>query len=77
MIWDFKGIDSQGFAKHHAIHLKEFVDKNKIECFDSGEKIINEMHCIAYVDVSEENLTIVRDALKPHRGEWIENKEHS
>lgn len=77
MIWDFKGHESLEFAKHHAKHLKEFVEKNNIDCINAGEKVIHEMHSIAYLDVSEQNLTEVRDALKPHRGEWVENNKES
>lgn len=72
LIWDFRGTDSAKIAQHHEIHLKEFINSEKIELNTTGFELINEYHAIAYMVVTDENMISVRDALKPHRGEVYE-----
>jgi hypothetical protein len=74
MIWDFRGSESKPIAEHHAIHLKEFAEKHSISPAETGVIEMTEFHTIAHIDVLEENLLLVRDALIPHRGEWIEKE---
>lgn len=72
MIWDFRGMESKKIAEHHAIHLKEFADKHSLLPFNYGTIEMSDLYTIAHLDVNEEHLIFVRDSLKPHRGEWIE-----
>ena len=72
LIWDFRGSDARKTARHHAIHLKEFSEREKINTFDIGEETMSNMHCIAYMIVEEKDMINVRDALKPHRGQLAE-----
>ena len=69
LIWDFRGPVAAKIAEHHEIHLKEYIQTEKIALNITGFEIINEMHAIAYMVVEEANMIVVRDALKPHRGE--------
>ncbi len=69
LIWDFRGPASAKTAEHHEIHLKEYSTIEKLPLKITGFKIINEMHAIAYMVVTEGQMIAVRDALKPHRGE--------
>lgn len=69
LIWDFKGATALNTAKHHQIHLNEYVDMEKIPNTESGFQQISEFHSIAFLTVDKENMITVRDALKPHRGE--------
>ena len=69
LIWDFRGEVAAKTAEHHEIHLQEFIISEKIELNITGFEIINEMHAIAYIVVTDETMIAVRDALKPHRGE--------
>jgi hypothetical protein len=69
LIWDFRGPVAAKTAEHHEIHLKEFIISEKIEPKITGFEIITEMHAIAFMVVTDENMISVRDALKPHRGE--------
>lgn len=69
LIWDFKGITSARTAEHHEIHLKEFIAIEELPAVITGFEIINEMHAIAYMVVTDEHMIQVRDTLKPHRGE--------
>lgn len=73
LIWDFKGPASLKTAEHHDIHLKEFVEKEQINSIAIGFEAINEMHAIAYIAVNESDMLMVRDALRPHRGELFED----
>ncbi|WP_333600083.1 hypothetical protein [Flavobacterium sp.] len=69
LIWDFRGSASAKTAEHHEIHLKEYIAIEKIPVNITGFEIKNEMHAIAFMVVTDENMIAVRDALKPHRGE--------
>ncbi len=72
LIWDFHGPDAQKTAEHHEIHLKEFIQREKLENEITGVEKIEELFAIAYLVVEEDEMISVRDALKPHRGEWYE-----
>ena len=69
LIWDFRGPASEQTAKHHDIHLKEFLDKENYSLKISGYESINEMYAIAFVVVEEADMLTFRDALRPHRAE--------
>jgi hypothetical protein len=72
LIWDFRGPAAEKTAEHHEIHLKEYIAIEKLALNITGFKIINDMHAIAFMVVTDENMIAVRDALKPHRGEVFE-----
>jgi hypothetical protein len=72
LIWDFRGEVAAKTAEHHEIHLKEFIEAEKLELNITGFEIINEMYAIAFMVVVEKDMISVRDALKPHRGEVFE-----
>lgn len=67
MIWDFRGPAASKTAEHHEIHLKEYISIEKLTLNITGFENINEMHTIAFMVVTDENMIAVRDALKPHR----------
>lgn len=69
LIWDFRGPASAKIAEHHEIHLKEYIVIEKIALNITGIEVINDLHAIAFMVVTDENMIPVRDALKPHRGE--------
>lgn len=72
LIWDFRGPDAESIAKHHAIHLKEYIREENLKLNITGFEQVNEQHCIAYMVVYREEMKEVRDALKPHRGQVYE-----
>lgn len=72
LIWDFRGPDAQKTAEHHDIHLKEFIQNEKLENQITGVMKIDDLYSLAYLVVNESEMISVRDALKPHRGEWYE-----
>ncbi len=75
LIWDFRGPHAIQTARHHAIHLKEYVDIEKLELDNTGYEVISEMHSIAFMIVNESDMATVRDALKPHRGQLYNSQK--
>ena len=73
LIWDFRGEVAAKTAEHHELHLKEFIEAEKLALNITGFEIINEMYAIAFMVVDEKDMITVRDALKPHRGEIYDN----
>ena len=69
LIWDFRGEASAKTAEHHDIHLKEYLDEEKITLEKTGFEVLNEIHAIAFIVVEEKDMIRFRDVLKPHRGE--------
>ena len=72
LIWDFRGPAASQTAKHHLIHLQEFIKLEEISIITSGTSNINDMHAIAYLVISEKLMLTLRDQLKPHRGQLYE-----
>lgn len=69
LIWDFRGPVAQKTAEHHLIHLKEYINIEKLDIKITGVEQLNDMHSIAYLVVVESEMIPIRDALKPHRGQ--------
>ena len=67
MIWDFHGPHAQGTAEHHAIHLKQFADKESIDIRSHGSERLSDAHHIAFLVVQRKDMIPVRDALRPNR----------
>ncbi len=72
LIWDFRGETSAKTAEHHEIHLKEYINIEKLPLNITGFEVKNEIYAIAFMVVTDDNIIQVRDALKPHRGEVYE-----
>lgn len=72
LIWDFKGPDANTTARHHAVHLREFVQMNKLSMDIVDVEELSPVHSIAYLVVTNAEMPPVRDALKPHRGQIYE-----
>ena len=69
LIWDFRGQNGQKTAEHHLIHLKEYIQLEKLDISITGVDVLSDMHSIAYLVVDEAEMKPIRDALKPHRGQ--------
>ena len=67
LIWDFRGPAAAKTAEHHEIHLKEYIAIEKFSINITGFEVQGEMQAIAFMVVTDENMLLVRDALKPHR----------
>lgn len=73
LIWEFFGEDAEDTAKHHAVHLREYTEKQQLESFGVGTEKLADFSFIAYLIVAEDYMLTVRDTLRPKRGEWVEN----
>ena len=73
LIWDFRGPVSAKTAEHHEIHLKEYIAAQKLPLQITGFECYGEMHAIAFMVVTDEDMIAVRDSLKPHRGELYQD----
>ena len=69
LIWDFRGPASAKTAEHHEIHLKEYIAAEKLDIKITGFEMYDEMYAIAFIVATDDNMIMLRDALKPHRGE--------
>jgi len=69
LIWDFRGLTANNTAQHHEIHLKEFIQLEKLNVTITGFENLSEVHAIAFLVVDEAEMKPIRDALKPHRGQ--------
>jgi hypothetical protein len=69
LLWDFRGPDAQEVARHHAVHLSDFIKKEKLSLDISGYEALSAMHSVAFMVVEESRMIQIRDALLPHRGE--------
>jgi len=69
LIWDFRGPNGLQTAKHHEIHLKEFIKAENLNFNITGVETITPNHSLAFLVVNEDQMKPIRDALKPHRGQ--------
>jgi hypothetical protein len=72
LIWDFRGAEAHQTAIHHEIHLKEFASREALTEQTTGVEQLSPMHSIAFLHVTKAQMILVRDALKPHRGIYVE-----
>ena len=72
LIWDFRGPDALKIAEHHVIHLDEYKAVHDLKVNETGVEQKSELYAIAYFIVSKAQMPAVRDALKPHRGEFCD-----
>jgi len=70
MIWEFHGPDANSTAKHHVIHLKEFVQMEKLQDIIIDNETINENYHTAFMVIPESLVSDLRSRLRPHRGQW-------
>ena len=69
LLWDFRGPAAKETAKHHAIHLKDFIKEEALPIDITGSNDLSKFHSVAFMVVEESSMIQIRDALLPHRGE--------
>lgn len=67
LVWDFYGHDAEGTAKHHVVHLKQFMAKENMSYAQTGIVSNEDLHCSAFMTVNENDVIPLRDALRPNR----------
>ncbi len=74
LIWDFSGPAAAKTAEHHEKHLKEYIAIEELDLNITGFQHVSDMHSFAFMVTEESSMVILRDALKPHRGEVYEEQ---
>lgn len=72
LIWDFNGPDSEQIAKHHVTHLKEFAVIEKLDHEQVGMESENDFHSLAFWVIEPDQLSFIKNRLKPHRGFYVD-----
>mgnify|MGYP006909075415 CR=1 FL=1 len=72
LIWDFRGPNAAPIAQHHAKHLGEFVEAEKLLHSFTGTEEAGPMHHIAFLVVEKKLMDTLRNRLKPNRGQIFE-----
>jgi hypothetical protein len=75
LLWDFRGPNALPIAKHHVIHLTEFIDTEKLQHTICDIQEVSEMYCIAFLVVEKKHMNDLRERLKPHRGQLFTEKK--
>ncbi len=74
LIWEYRGDDGHQTAVHYEHHLEEYIEAAQLKNHILGVEKINDLYSIAYMVIEQDELNKVRDALKPTRAEWYEEK---
>jgi hypothetical protein len=74
LIWDFRGPNAQPIAIHHAKHLAEFAESEKLQNTLTGNEEITPMHHIAFLVVEKTLMHSLRKTLKPTRGQIFDEQ---
>ncbi len=69
LIWDFRGPNAKHIAQHHAKHLNEFAETEKLQHSFTGIEELSPMHHIAFMVVEKKLMDSLRETLKPTRGQ--------
>ncbi|MCC4213387.1 hypothetical protein [Leeuwenhoekiella parthenopeia] len=72
LIWDFRGADAHQIAEHHVKHLQEYAAANGLNEHATGVEKRSPLYSLAFFVIEKQNMPAVRDALRPHRGEFID-----
>lgn len=65
--WDFVGPRSEMIARHHAKHLEEFLDRERVVGCEAGVKIESPVRAAAYLKAPDAVAEQVQKALRPPR----------
>lgn len=71
LLWNFSGPESEGTAKHHEFHIREFLEKHNFNHLTTGAEQSG-VFWSTYLIVDEKDMILFRDALRPHKGVIIE-----
>ena len=69
LIWEFRGPQAANTAKHHCKHLDEYVITENIEDAFTSLEAINNNHYQAILVIPNSYMNILKEKLKPHRGQ--------
>jgi len=70
LIWEFRGPTAEQTAKHHVIHLNDYIEIEKLNLKQTAVETVSEFSASAYMIIEESDMQKVKAALKPHRGQY-------
>lgn len=70
LIWEFRGPTAVQTAKHHVIHLNDYITIEKLSLRQTAVETSGEFSASAYMIIVESDMQKVKAALKPHRGQY-------
>jgi len=70
LIWEFRGPTAEQTAKHHVIHLNDYIAIEKLNLKQTAVEVSGEFSASAYMIIEENDMPKVKAALKPHRGQY-------
>lgn len=70
LIWEFRGPTAVQTAKHHVIHLNDYITIEKLSLRQTAVEASGEFSASAYMIIEESDMQKVKAALKPHRGQY-------
>lgn len=74
LIWDFRGPEARKIAEHHEIHLRDFIKREGTAFNITGTEELTEMHSLAFMVISKQEMDPLRKALKPMRAQVYEGE---
>lgn len=77
LIWEFRGPEAGGTARHHEIHLREFLLAEKYPLMVCGVDEVNPSFFKAFIVIKADDMIAFRDRLRPQYGEWFDEAELS
>jgi len=72
LLWDFRGPDAEATARHHLIHLKEYIEAHATNALNTGVEQNGSQVYSAFMVVAKDDMPEIRDTLRPHRGKVYE-----
>lgn len=68
LVWEFRGPAGYETAKHHVIHLNEYLHKHQLTHCETKSVEINEVLATAELICLQQDLNQLKQDLKPHKG---------
>lgn len=68
LAWEFRGPAGYETAKHHVIHLNEYLQKHQLTHCTTSSAQINEVLAVAELICNQEDMNQLKTDLKPQKG---------
>lgn len=73
LIWEFRGPSGFETAKHHVIHLNEYLQQHELNHCTTQSTAISEHLAVAELICTQQDLNQLKNDLKPHKGFVLSN----
>jgi len=74
IIWDYRGPDALMTAQHFEHHLEDFIKMRNLKSNQTGIEVYSEFYATAFMIVKEDELEVVRQALRPNKIKQLEEE---